>query len=276
VREIRRDQGSSTLLFDQVVLSATGSRARTLLSNVTAGARVGISQEIKSFRTDCSTSMPLDWSETYSSVGGNFIFLKDGTVTAFTHEGAVIRNPRTAVAYNDDHVFYVVVDGRAPGVSVGMDMSELGDFCRDTLEATWGINLDGGGSSTMVVNGEVRNRPSGGSQRPVANGMMMVVVEPRVQSARFRAGEDIRALAPADVHLGPGTNYAVLTTLSDSARGTVLAHDLNGVYAKDHNWWKCRLGSTAGWVAESRLASASTGRSPGTRPVEGQPETQPR
>jgi exopolysaccharide biosynthesis protein len=55
-------------------------------------------------------------------------------------------------------IWLVVVDGRQP-TSVGMSFSDLQRLA-DRLELTDALNLDGGGSSTMVVRGAVVNRPS--------------------------------------------------------------------------------------------------------------------
>ena len=92
--------------------------------------------------------MPLDWTKTYAAVGGSYHFLNNGVVQSFTDPGATARHPRTAVAYDANYVYFVVVDGRSP-VSVGMNMTELGNFCINYLGAMEGINQDGGGSSTM-------------------------------------------------------------------------------------------------------------------------------
>lgn len=83
------------------------------------------------------------------------------------------RNPRTVLAWNDNTWFQVVCDGRS-GQSVGMTFQEMSDFVTGTLGATEAVNYDGGGSSTMVVNGTVRNNPSDGSERYVANAIMLV------------------------------------------------------------------------------------------------------
>ena len=70
------------------------------------------------------------------------------------------RHPRTAVAkLKDGRVLFVTVDGRQPGVSVGMTLAELADYLL-TLGAVDAINLDGGGSTTMVLDGRVVNTPS--------------------------------------------------------------------------------------------------------------------
>ncbi len=69
--------------------------------------------------------------------------------------------PRTAVGVIDDnHLVFVVVDGRSPGYSEGVTLTELADIMI-SLGATTAYNLDGGGSSTMVFNGELVNNPLG-------------------------------------------------------------------------------------------------------------------
>lgn len=83
------------------------------------------------------------------------------------------RHPRTVLAASDTHVFLVVCDGRS-GASVGMTFQEMSDFLTGTLGVTEAINLDGGGSSTMVVDGAVMNTPSDGAERAVADAVMLV------------------------------------------------------------------------------------------------------
>lgn len=88
------------------------------------------------------------------------------------------RHPRTAVGWDPNGtLFLVAVDGRQEGYSDGMTLGELSAFFR-RLGVTEAINLDGGGSTTMVVDGAVVNRPSDQTgERPVANAL--VVLGPR-------------------------------------------------------------------------------------------------
>jgi hypothetical protein len=73
------------------------------------------------------------------------------------------RHPRTAAAVRaDGTILLVTVDGRQPTWSVGMTLTELTDLLL-ALGAEGAINLDGGGSTTMVVAGEVVNRFSDAS-----------------------------------------------------------------------------------------------------------------
>ena len=95
------------------------------------------------------------------------------------------RHPRTAIGYsqNAQVLFLIVVDGRQPGYSVGMSLQEMAEFMRTRLaefsrakvNAYQGLNLDGGGSTTMVVSEQVVNKPSDPTgERPVANALLVV------------------------------------------------------------------------------------------------------
>lgn len=69
------------------------------------------------------------------------------------------RNPRTAIGYTEDNdLILVAVDGRE-GSSVGLTLLELAQYMK-TLGCTNAINLDGGGSTVMYVNGQIVNRPN--------------------------------------------------------------------------------------------------------------------
>ena len=84
------------------------------------------------------------------------------------------RHPRTAIAKTKDgQLLVVTVDGRQPGVSVGMSLTELADLLLE-FEASEAINLDGGGSTTMVVNGKLVNSPSDQTgERPVSDAILI-------------------------------------------------------------------------------------------------------
>ncbi|MBP2412851.1 exopolysaccharide biosynthesis protein [Arthrobacter stackebrandtii] len=72
--------------------------------------------------------------------------------------------PRTAVGVlGPNHLVFVVVDGRAPGYSTGVTMTELAQIMLD-LGAVTAYNIDGGGSSTMYFNGHLVNKPLGRDQ----------------------------------------------------------------------------------------------------------------
>jgi exopolysaccharide biosynthesis protein len=72
-------------------------------------------------------------------------------------------HPRSAAGVTaDGQLLLVVVDGRQK-LSRGVRLEELAVILRD-LGAVWAMNLDGGGSSALVVNGRLVNRPAGSNR----------------------------------------------------------------------------------------------------------------
>jgi hypothetical protein len=252
---VNNGSGSTVIPWDAVVLSATGAAATKLLANAPLGAEVRITQEITHYESDCSTPRPWDWTKTYAAIGGSFHFLKNSLIQNTSDPGLIARHPRTAIALNSAHVFFVVVDGRSE-ISVGMDMFELGTFCRDVLGATEGLNQDGGGSSTLWVNGQIVNVPSDGQERPVANGMFMAVVQPTEQSARFAPGDLVSVNASGALRVGPGLNFLTITTLPPGTIAPVIAHSQAGIRASGTYWWPCSPDGLSGWLPSSALLPA--------------------
>ena len=71
-------------------------------------------------------------------------------------------NPRTAIGLvGEGHYVFVVTDGRSDE-SGGLTLYELATFMAKELGVETAYNLDGGGSTTLYLNGEVINNPSGG------------------------------------------------------------------------------------------------------------------
>ncbi|MBI4540972.1 MAG: phosphodiester glycosidase family protein [Gemmatimonadetes bacterium] len=99
-----------------------------------------------------------------------------GELGGRTHEGfAAGRHPRTAVGFNpaSQRLWLVVVDGRRRGYSAGMSLPELAGLF-EALGATEALNLDGGGSSVMVIGGRTVSRPSDPEgENPVANALVL-------------------------------------------------------------------------------------------------------
>ena len=69
------------------------------------------------------------------------------------------RNPRTAIGYTKDNdLILITADGRE-GSSIGLTLVELANLMK-SLGCTNAINLDGGGSTVMYVNGQIVNHPA--------------------------------------------------------------------------------------------------------------------
>lgn len=96
--------------------------------------------------------------------------IREGTIS----RNAEARHPRTAIGVSKDRrtVWLYVVDGRS-ATSVGMTTSEVADALR-ALGAWDALNFDGGGSTTLVIDGRVVNTPTDASgEREVGNALMV-------------------------------------------------------------------------------------------------------
>ncbi len=100
----------------------------------------------------------------------------EGTFPSFSAK----RHARSGIAVSRDSatLFLVVVDGLTPGTtsgpSVGMSLPEFADQLI-ALGAYQALNLDGGGSSTLLAGGRIVNRPSDpGGERAVGNALFVV------------------------------------------------------------------------------------------------------
>ena len=136
-------------------------------------------------------NLPPAASPLQEGVGGGPRIVRDGSVSIeyerehLDYGFATDRNSRTAIGYTRDQrtMFLVTVDGGQPGYSVGMRLEELGHFMVGDLDdftavgdnAYQAMNMDGGGSSTMVISGQVVNRPSDPiGERPVGNALLVI------------------------------------------------------------------------------------------------------
>jgi hypothetical protein len=152
--DFRDGQGNSSIPTGGIVLSGHGSGER-LLRELWAKSEQGTVSKQALLRFDTSP-------DAVESVGGTPILLRDGKVWVSDEPEGLVgsHHPRTLAAWNaEGFIWLVTVDGRQPGYSVGMKLVEAAEFLLG-LGATEAINLDGGGSTTFVVRGAVRNRPS--------------------------------------------------------------------------------------------------------------------
>jgi exopolysaccharide biosynthesis protein len=118
-------------------------------------------------------------------VGGGQIIVRDGKAVAYINRFAMTRNPRTVVGLDQTgtQLTFLVVDGRQPELSIGMTLTELSD-AMISLGCDSAINLDGGGSSTLVYRDpktkklKIVNSPSDTKERSVADVLGVTVKAP--------------------------------------------------------------------------------------------------
>ncbi len=110
-----------------------------------------------------------------TAVAGGPVLVQDGNIAIsnneelkFTGKAINDKHPRTLIGYTKaNKLIVMVVEGRNPGVAAGATLTEAAQLMKDVgcVEA---LNLDGGGSSSMLINGKETIWPSDkGKQRPV-------------------------------------------------------------------------------------------------------------
>jgi exopolysaccharide biosynthesis protein len=117
----------------------------------------------------------MGWTGVMDTIGGNPDVVENGKLAAGECSGSYfcLRNPRTGVGFTPDgKILFVTVDGRRKK-SKGMTLDEFGKLFQ-SLGATWALNLDGGGSTTMVVRDDIVNVPSGGYERSVGSALLIL------------------------------------------------------------------------------------------------------
>lgn len=171
VREVRN--GTATPLAKDIMVLSLDPTTGPTVPEVAAGALLEIS----------TATLP-DLRGVKDAISGGPLLVNGGQVQrvkaplssgAFSYEyrSMTERHPRSAVGWNARHFFLIQVDGRQRGLSVGMDLQELGEFAAKQLGCTHAMNLDGGVSSVLWADGEIRNSPCAGSEKGIANALIV-------------------------------------------------------------------------------------------------------
>lgn len=163
--DIRND--NSVISEGTVVLSASGRQA-WLMADLKIGDPLKIVQ----------TLGPV-WDKVTQAVGAGPCLVKNGEIymttlgEEFGSDVAGGRAPRTALGITKDgKALLVVVDGRSRS-SVGYTLLELARFMLEQ-GAVEAMNLDGGGSSQMIIGSQIVNAPSDGRERRLGAGIAVV------------------------------------------------------------------------------------------------------
>jgi hypothetical protein len=164
VEEVRINQGSTPIPQNKVILSGHGNAA-ALLNELEPGETVELEMKMK------LKSLPELAPKITELVGGDRAILKDGVVLDNNWPEL---HPRTAIGFSADKskIIMVVVDGRS-NYSKGVSTKQLADIIKQSGAAD-ALNLDGGGSSVMVVRNEIKNTPSDGVERAVGNALLVI------------------------------------------------------------------------------------------------------
>ncbi len=165
-------EGGSLPLEDGGVLAASGDMRDDLRAIAKRGGTVRVTSRIEPAESKVRTVLG-GWPRVVMNGRSiaEYASILEGTFARF--EG---RNPRSAVGFSKDSstLYLVTVDGRRE-TDAGMTLVELANLMLK-LGVHDGMNFDGGGSTTMVVEGKIVNRPSDRTgEREVGSGLLVIV-----------------------------------------------------------------------------------------------------
>jgi hypothetical protein len=172
VQGVADGRGNSVIPPDGYVLSGHGRSRQALVTAFKPGDRVALRARLVPASGDPR------WESVRQVMGGGPRLLASGQYVGgegFRPSFSDRRHPRTAIGrLADGRIVLVVVGGRQPYHSLGMTLIELAVLMRQ-LGAVDAMNLDGGGSTTLVVRGAVVNLPSDESgERPVSDVLLVL------------------------------------------------------------------------------------------------------
>lgn len=117
------------------------------------------------------------WNVT-SAIGGSPVLIKNNQINITDAEELIDINnttsrARSAIGHTaDGKVVIVALEGNNPEGATGLNLAELALLMKE-IGCTAAVNLDGGGSTSVTINGQNPIRPSDGTERPVVSAILL-------------------------------------------------------------------------------------------------------
>jgi hypothetical protein len=108
-----------------------------------------------------------------TALGSGPMLVREGEIHEVTARMSETLQPRSAIGWDDKYLYFAVADGRQPGISVGIRLSEMADFLI-ALGSEEVINMDGGQSTTLMFDGATINHPVQRRDREIANALVVL------------------------------------------------------------------------------------------------------
>jgi hypothetical protein len=169
--------GNAAIPADGYVLSFGGTSVPATLTGLSRATTIQLRESI----VVRSRTREREWSTASTIVGGAGLLVRNGTpLTDWTIEQLspgfeTTPHPRTVIARDRaGHWWLITIDGRQPGRAIGMSFTEMQALLA-RLDVVDALNLDGGGSTTMVAGQKIVNRPSDlTGPRPVSDAIIVM------------------------------------------------------------------------------------------------------
>ncbi|HXL03015.1 MAG TPA: phosphodiester glycosidase family protein [Candidatus Atribacteria bacterium] len=158
VIETKKSEGGTVIPTDGFILQGKGEASQWMWQNLIPGSAVKVKMSI----------YPQDegwekWKEVkYILSSGPLLFRngQPGPFGNFNEKIVTEKHPRTIIAQTEEgKILFLVVDGRNPAHSVGLTIPELVEELKN-YRVVNALNLDGGGSTTFYLQGQILNQPS--------------------------------------------------------------------------------------------------------------------
>ncbi|MBQ7196510.1 MAG: phosphodiester glycosidase family protein [Synergistaceae bacterium] len=113
-----------------------------------------------------------EWDDMENIIQAGPLLLDEGFASTvpedFNNSLTAVRHPRSAVGLNaSGEWIFIIVDGRNGMHASGATINELTDILR-AQGVIYALNLDGGGSTEIIINGKIYNSPSDGRERKIS------------------------------------------------------------------------------------------------------------
>lgn len=220
-------KGNTPMPKGSAVLSGDGTSKDFIDSNIEIGDTVFILHKISPAHEQVITLL-----NGYPKIVSNG---ENCALTCFADEGgsntfATARHPRTAAGFSKEkrYLYLVTVDGRQES-SKGMALPELADFLVG-IGIYSAVNLDGGGSSTMVVRNQIVNSPSDtGGERSVSNALMVISLDSKGKLTQINLNSEYAKVFAKH-------NYQFNVIGSDEYYNSISITNSNVQYSLSHNF----------------------------------------
>jgi hypothetical protein len=216
----------------------------------------------------------------YNCTAGGPIILRNGAVSIEPESGLPnvnTRDPYTACALSADGktLILLVEDGRRSGVYDGMTGTEIANVLIE-MGGYQGMMFDGGGSTTMAINGSVVNSPSDGSERKVAAALCVIdeQAQPSPAITPYQTAFESPTFAPGDINSvdgwskdGSGSAQIVTSPVHSGSQamqisGAGASHSIGSLGSESVTWidaWMLVTSATTGILTASSAGGLCTG-----------------
>ena len=163
-RIIKISNGSLTIPDNGFVVSGPKSKLEPFfIAQMKDEKQIFLANLFKHRKVELKIKNSPEWEKANHIVSGGPFLVQNGKVFVDAKDQKLLsitgRNPRTAIGYTKNNEFIMMtIDGREQS-SVGMTLTETAQLMHE-FGCIWAMNLDGGGSSVMLVKDKIVNNPS--------------------------------------------------------------------------------------------------------------------